>query len=62
MNLGLGYQWPLAGALSLRMELRGYFTLINSRSSLFCSGGCVVVIKGDSLAQAEALLGLSFAF
>ena len=61
MNLGLGYQWPLAGPLSLRVELRGYFTLINSSSNLFCSGGCVVAIKGDGLTQAEALVGLSFA-
>jgi hypothetical protein len=62
MNLGLGYQWPITGALSLRLELRGYFTLINSDSSLFCSGGCVVQIKGDGLTQAEALIGLSFGF
>jgi hypothetical protein len=62
LNLGLGYQWPLSGALSLRAELRAYFTLINSSSSLFCSGGCVVAIKGDGLAQAEAMLGLSYGF
>ncbi len=62
MNLGLGYQWPVAGALSIRAELRGYFTLINSSSSLFCSGGCVVSIKGDGLTQVEALLGLNLAF
>ena len=62
LNLGLGYQWPISGALSLRAELRGYFTLINSSSSLFCSGGCVVAIKGDGLTQAEALVGLSYGF
>jgi hypothetical protein len=62
LNLGLGYQWPITGALSLRTELRGYFTLINSSSSLFCSGGCVVSIKGDGLTQVEGLVGLSLAF
>jgi hypothetical protein len=62
LNLGLGYQWPISGALSFRAELRGYFTLINSSSSLFCSGGCVVSIKGDGLSQAEALVGLSYGF
>jgi hypothetical protein len=62
MNLGLGYQLPLSAALSLRLELRGYFTLVNSDGSLFCSGGCVVQIKGDGLTQAEALVGLSFGF
>jgi hypothetical protein len=62
LNLGLGYQWPIAGALSLRAELRGYFTLINSSGGLFCSGGCVVAIKGDGLTQVEGLLGLNLAF
>ena len=62
LNLGLGYEWPITGALSFKAELRGYFTLINSNSSLFCSGGCVVAIKGDGLTQVEGLLGLSLAF
>lgn len=62
LNLGLGWQWPISGALSLRAELRGYFTLLNSDSSLFCSGGCVVSIKGDGLTQLEGLVGLSLAF
>jgi hypothetical protein len=62
LNLGLGYQWPIAGALSLRAELRGYFTLINSSGGLFCSGGCVVAVKGDALTQVEGLLGLNLAF
>ena len=61
-NLGLGWEWPISGALSLKAELRGYFTLINSNSALFCSGGCVVAIKGDGLAQVEGLLGLNLAF
>ena len=62
LNLGLGYQWPIAGPLSLRMELRGYFTLVNSSSRLFCSGGCVVAIKGDGFTQVEGMLGLNVAF
>jgi hypothetical protein len=62
INLGLGWQLPLASALSLRLELRGYFTLINSDSALFCSGGCVIAVRGDGLAQGEAMLGLSYAF
>jgi hypothetical protein len=43
-------------------ELRGYFTLINSSGGLFCSGGCVVAVKGDALTQVEGLLGLNLAF
>ena len=62
MNVGLGYQWMLSKELSLRTELRGYLTLVNSSGGFFCSGGCVVSIRGDTMLQAEGLLGLSFAF
>jgi len=62
MNVGLGYQLPLAASLALRFEVRGYVTLVNSNSSLFCSGGCVLSISGDALTQAEAMLGLSYSF
>jgi len=62
MNVGLGYQWPLGPSLSLRTELRGYITVINSSSSLFCSGGCVLKIQGDALTQFEGMVGLHFGF
>jgi len=62
MNLGLGYQLPLAPSLALRFELRGYLTLVNTNTNLFCSGGCVVALRGDALTQAEAMVGLSYGF
>lgn len=62
LNAGLGYQWPLTQQLALRAELRGYATLIRSTGSFFCSGGCVVQIKGDTLTQVEGQLGLTFGF
>ena len=62
LNLGVGYQLPLAQSLALRLELRGYITAINSSATLFCSGGCVLSVRADTLTQTEALLGLSFGF
>jgi hypothetical protein len=62
MNIGIGWQWPLADKVSLRVEARGYLTLINSNGSLFCSGGCIVSIQGDLMTQAEAMVGLSVGF
>lgn len=62
MNLGLGYQWPLAERIALRVEARGYVTLVNSNGGFFCSGGCVVAIQGDTLTQADLQVGLSFGF
>jgi len=62
LNLGIGYQLALAEQLALRIETRGYVTVINSSGGLFCSGGCVFKIKGDAVAQGEAKLGLSYRF
>ncbi len=62
INVGFGYQWPLGNTFAVRAEARGYGTLVNSSSGVFCSGGCVVSIKGDSIGQGELMLGLSARF
>jgi hypothetical protein len=61
-NVGLGWEWPLARNVAVRTELRGYLTLINSSGQFFCSGGCVVSIRGTTLAQAEGMVGVSIGF
>jgi hypothetical protein len=61
-NVGIGWEWPLARNLALRAELRGYLSLINSSGQFFCSGGCVVSIRGTALTQAEGMVGLSIGF
>lgn len=62
LSVGLGYQWQLAEALAVRFEARAYFTIVNSEGGLFCSGGCVIAIRGDTFTQAEAQIGLSLGF
>jgi hypothetical protein len=62
LNLGIGYQVLLGESIALRFEARGYATLVNSSGGLFCSGGCVISIQGDTVTQGEALLGLSLRF
>jgi hypothetical protein len=62
MNLGLGYQVLLGERVALRTELRSYLTAVNSSSYLFCSGGCVLAIKGDAVSQIDWLLGVSFRY
>jgi hypothetical protein len=61
-NLGIGWMVPLGRHAGLRFEARGYGILVNNNSALFCSGGCVVSIKGDAIYQGEALVGLSIRF
>lgn len=62
LNVGVGYQWLLGERVALRVEARGYVTLVDSQGGLFCSGGCVVSIRGDTFTQGEALIGLSVGF
>lgn len=62
LNLGLGWQLALGERVALRLEARGYATLVNSSGGLFCSGGCTLQLKGDTLTQGEVQLGLSFRF
>jgi len=62
LSLALGYSYPLGRYVALRIEGRIYWTLLNSSSTLFCSGGCTISIKGDALQQAEMMLGISARF
>ncbi|HEX5092580.1 MAG TPA: outer membrane beta-barrel protein [Burkholderiales bacterium] len=62
MSIAAGYQLPLSPRFALRLEGRGYATLVNSGSSFLCSGGCVVQIQGDTFAQGEVLAGLAVRF
>jgi hypothetical protein len=75
ISLGVGYEWPLTSGLgaargaalrqqglSLRTELRGYATLVNSSGSFFCDGGCTVSIRGDGLVQLEAMVAVAYSF
>ena len=58
MNVGVGYQWPLGNTFVIRVEARGYATLVNSSGGIFCSGGCVISIKGDSIGQGVVMVGV----
>jgi hypothetical protein len=62
LNLGVGYMIPLGERVAVKLEGRGYATLINSSSAFLCSGGCAVQIKGDILTQGEVLVGISARF
>jgi hypothetical protein len=62
ISLGIGYQLPLGERAALRFEARGYATLVDSDSALFCSGGCVVSIKGDTVTQGDVLLGFTLRY
>lgn len=62
INLGMGYLIPLGKHLGIKLEARGFGTLVDSSGGMFCSGGCVVQIKGSTLTQGEVLAGLTARF
>jgi hypothetical protein len=62
LSLGGGLKWYPTERLGIRFEMRGYSTLVNSDSALFCSGGCELQISGDAFPQFETNLGLIFRF
>jgi len=62
LNVGFGYMVPLAKQVALKLEARGYVTLVNSSGGFFCSGGCVVQVKGDTFTQGEVMAGISARF
>jgi hypothetical protein len=62
MNLGIGHESAITKALALRLELRVHLVLIRSEGAFFCSGGCTLAVRGDTLTQAEAAVGLRLGF
>jgi len=62
LNVGFGYMIPVAQHVAVKLEARGFATLVNSSGGFFCSGGCVVQIKGDTITQGEAMVGISARF
>lgn len=62
-NLGGGYMLPLGRHVGIRIEARGFVTLVNNDGGMFCSGGaCAVQIKGETLIQGDVMVGLSLRF
>ena len=66
-SLGAGVKLPVTKHFGVRLEARGYLTLVNSDGAFFCSsdsqgGVCAIKVKSDTLIQYELLAGAVFAF
>ena len=62
LSVGGGLRFPLTQNVGLRLEARGYGTVVSSGGTIMCSGGCVAKFTGTLFMQFEALAGLSIAF
>jgi len=65
-TLGGGVRLPLNERIAANIGVRGYVTLVDSDSEIFCVGSgdlnCLVKTSGSTFFQGEAFLGLSFRF
>lgn len=66
-SIGLGVKFFPSSRVGLRLEARGYGTLINSSSNIFCStapevSGCAIRVAGDIAGQIETFAGLTIRF
>lgn len=62
LSVGGGLKFPFSRNVGLRLEARGYGTVVSSGSTILCSGGCVAKFTGSLFMQFEASAGLSIAF
>ena len=66
-SFGGGWKFNLARNLGIRLEARGYGTLVEKDSRLFCEsdggvGTCLIVLDGKFLSQWEVRAGLTLRF
>ncbi|MCC7199927.1 MAG: porin family protein [Gammaproteobacteria bacterium] len=66
-SLGLGLLVPVSERVAFRFEARGYLTLTDSDTAIFCTsdiGGsaCRIVASGSTIFQAELSAGVVFGF
>lgn len=58
-----GYKFHLTDNLGLRVEVRGYGTLLDSDAAVFCgNGACIARVESDGFGQAEVNAGLTLRF
>jgi len=66
-SLGLGAAMPVSDHAAIRIEARGYMTLVDTNTAIFCrsddgSGFCRIIASGSAILQAELLMGLAVRF
>jgi opacity protein-like surface antigen len=63
LSIGGGLKFPFSQNTGLRLEARGYGTVVDSDGSLLCANGvCVARFTGSLFIQFEAFAGFTVAF
>jgi hypothetical protein len=62
LSLGGGAKFFLTKSLGLRFDVRGIYTMLNADTSVFCSGGCTIKVRGNGFVQTEVGAALMMRF
>jgi len=67
LSFGLGLKWPVTRNFSLRVEGRGFLTVVDSNTAVFCRSDqdgllCRIRGNGRTFLQGQFLAGAAFAF
>jgi opacity protein-like surface antigen len=67
VSLGVGLRWPVTKHFAVRLEGRGFATLVNPDAAVFCRSDqngllCRIRGSGQTFIQGELLAGAAFAF
>ncbi|HEY8887614.1 MAG TPA: outer membrane beta-barrel protein [Gallionella sp.] len=62
LSLGGGAKFFLSKSVGLRFDVRAIYTMLNSDTSVFCSGGCTIRVRSNGFVQAEAGAALLMRF
>jgi len=62
-GLGLGTKVPASGRFALRLEARGFYTVVDSGGAVFCSNGtCLFRFSGSGIWQGDVTAGVVLRF
>jgi opacity protein-like surface antigen len=66
-SLGFGFKIPLTQHIAIRTEARGYVSLLNGDSDIFCRSSppdavCDIRVKSDYFIQGQGLVGVTIGF
>ena len=62
-GLSLGTKVPASGRFALRLEARGFYTVVDSGGAVFCTNGaCLFRFSGSGIWQGDVTAGLELRF
>ena len=62
LSLGTGAKIFFSKNLGMRVDVRGFYTVLDSTTEFFCSGGCVIKLKSSGFVQTDFSAALSLRF